>query len=96
MIHLQKHDSINWKCTGGIILQIPISLRSKMLKKMTGTELGGDEGMDYQHINREYAISSSGNIRVVSFYEDTIDVLKGLWVLSNCHQIADCLTIQKL
>lgn len=40
--------------------------------------------MDYQHINREYAISSSGNIRVVSFYEgDTIDVLKGLWVLST-------------
>ena len=30
------------------------------------------------------------------FYEDTIDVLKDLWVLSNCHQIADCLTIQKL
>ena len=94
MIHLQKHNSINWKCIGGIILQIPISLCYKMLKKTIATELGGDAGMEYQHINREYAISSSCNVRVVSFYEDTIGVLMGLWVLSNCHQIADCLTIR--
>ena len=50
--------------------------------------------MEYQLINREYAISSPSTIRVESFYENTIGVLKGLWVLSNCHQIADCLTIR--
>ena len=41
MIHLQKQNSINWKRIWGIILQIPISLCYKTLKKTITMELGG-------------------------------------------------------
>lgn len=50
--------------------------------------------MEYQHINTEYAISSPRNIRVALFHEDAIGILKGPWVLPNCHEIADCSSIR--
>lgn len=94
IIHLQKQNSINWKCIWGIILQIQISFSVvKCWRKILPLNHGE---MEYQHINMEYAISAPSNIRVALclFYEDTIRMLRGLWALSNCDQFADCLTIQ--
>lgn len=50
--------------------------------------------IEYQHINTEYAIPSPSNMRAALFYEDTIGILKGLWVLSNCDWVADCSSIR--
>jgi hypothetical protein len=89
-IHLQKQNSINWKCIWGIILQILISLLVvKCWKKIL---LPNQGEMEYEHIHTEYAISSSSNIRVALclFYEDEIRTLRSLWLSTNCDLSADC------
>lgn len=76
--------------TGNYTTNTNFTFICKMLKKNITTEWG--RWMEYQHINTEYAISFLSNIRIEInlFHEDTIRMLRGLWVLSNCNQFADC------